>query len=272
MMSWIGAPNEQTLPAFSAFRTLALQGMVPIGTEPGHRDGWGLSAYHPSEPTICASYREEIGADESEQFLTRVRETHEAKSSLVIAHLRKASPGMAITLENVHPYQHEHYSFCHNGLVEDLTHPHLQLNTRYQSLRKGTNDSEQLFYRLLQEKEETGQGSIPEAFRSFVSRLRALRYRSFTTLFSDGEALYICREVNESDPLLQAAPHLVDGYYSFFLGYDPERTYALGCSETLPLQNIQWELIPNHTLVMISRSSLEEQRFSLLSPTSSSAA
>lgn len=259
IMHWIGNTNEQTLAAFTAFQRLADEGTVPTGHEPGHKDGWGIVAYRAHSTEIETVKKSCASATHPESdFLASVIQAVTQGSTNIMTHLRKASPGMAVTEENVHPFTYQQFSFCHNGLVEDFHHDSLRLTEPYTTLRKGNNDSEHLFMRLLQEHEHLANPCFGDTLHTFVQRLRKIQYRSFITLSSDGDHLYICREVNEKNNVFEKAPYLIEEYYSFFLGHNPSRTSLIGCSESLPLDGVTWQAVPNHTLITINRHTLEE--------------
>ena len=109
-------------------------------------DGWGISYYQDAKPVF---ERRATAAFQDAEFSSTAER---AFSQVVVAHVRMASVG-AQSLENTHPFTYGHWTFAHNGTVTaferlsdrlaEETEPALQ------SSRKGTTDSEQVFYWLL---------------------------------------------------------------------------------------------------------------------------
>jgi predicted glutamine amidotransferase len=82
-------------------------------------DGWGLAFYQDSEVKII---RRPFPASSDTTFFDRVRE---AKSKVIIAHLRFATQGEPC-MENCHPFHQRCFGrdwiFAHNGTISSCTH------------------------------------------------------------------------------------------------------------------------------------------------------
>ena len=105
--SWqhlVGAPNS--------LREQAVTGHVPIGSEPGHDDSWGIGWF--DEAAQVSLLRQTGSAAESAFFVFASEAAARTQAGsgpahALIAHLRKASCG-AITSENSHPIRVEYRS------------------------------------------------------------------------------------------------------------------------------------------------------------------
>ncbi len=139
MMAWLGSAYETSSHSLKQFIELAETGIVPHDASPaGHKDGWVLAAYNHSGAIImqhkghgCAIY------DKTRTTLDRC--ITKSSPNLVLMHLRKATPGLPISIENVYPFVHKNFSFCHNGWVADYQHPCFALDESFLQFRKESN-------------------------------------------------------------------------------------------------------------------------------------
>ncbi len=109
-----------------------------------HGDGWGLSWYDENDHLQLAKAPESAYA--SEEFAHKVKHI---QTDMLISHVRWATPGFPLRLENTHPFTYHQMAFAHNGAVapnqklEQFIAPHLQ------SEIVGVTDSERYFLALL---------------------------------------------------------------------------------------------------------------------------
>lgn len=238
--------NGAVLDAVNKFGALAERGVVPKSDPPGHKDGWGIVAYG-SDGGIVVYEKEPVSAVNNVNFASTAGKVAAAKPKLLIAHLRKASIGNNI-LENAQPYAYENYSFCHNGTIKNFQN--FPLGEEFLKLRKGTNDSEWIFYYLIQEIRKSPSLSLEVLFKNFIGNIRSLDYTAFNTLFSDGHHLLVTREANEKNTWVKKE-NLCDYYYTLFMGKSVDQKTKIICSEKLDLKNVTWTEIPNHTIAII---------------------
>lgn len=243
--------------AFKKFGALAESGTVPKGVPSGHKDGWGIVAYANNE--IAVYEKEPKSATDNTNFTATIKKVSTTNPKLLIAHLRKASIGSNI-LENAQPYAYENYSFCHNGTIKDFQN--FPLNDDFFKLRKGTNDSEWIFYYLVQEIRKNPGLSFDASFKKFVGGIQSLNYTAFNTFFSDGHHLLATREANESDTWVKKEG-LCDYYYTLFIGTSADQKTKIICSEKLDLKDITWKEIPNHTMAVIDVQTGQEKMVSI---------
>lgn len=76
-------------------------------------DGWGLAWFEPSgEPRVIKSGRS--AAEERDRFS---QAAGEARSTVVLGHIRAASKGIAVDEHRAHPFSGEGWVFIHNGTL-----------------------------------------------------------------------------------------------------------------------------------------------------------
>lgn len=159
------------------------------GQDFSNRDGWGIVFTQPRD-----GYLFEEPAAASTSPLEKMVANHAPPSTLVLAHVRRASIGDP-ALWNTHPFRRivngQACHFAHNG---DLP----ELKVRYQGSATAKNcvgdtDSELAFLLLL----ERLSALLPTAhaqdrfakFTDFCSEMRAFGTANF--LYAEGEALYV---------------------------------------------------------------------------------
>jgi len=178
-----GEDNSIDFAKVRAFRSLASCGLVCEGSEPGHRDGWGIVAWDRGSPIYLG--REPNDATSDPLFEEACAKGEAMKtSSPVIAHLRKASVGLKIR-ENTHPFVQGEWAFAHNGTIR-------RLNLKY------TTDSQWFFESIMTEARQNS-GDILSAIVKNVKTVREVYpYTSITFLLSNGKELYAYRDAAEN--------------------------------------------------------------------------
>lgn len=132
--------------------------------EPLNGDGFGVAWYVPElrqEPAVFRS----ISPAWSNQNLRSLAGV--TKSPCVLAHVRAASPGLAVSETNCHPFRSGHYAFMHNGRIDAF----LRVKRRVQALLDdtsyaavgGSTDSEHVFALFLHHLRAQPEGLAPLA-------------------------------------------------------------------------------------------------------------
>jgi predicted glutamine amidotransferase len=130
-----------------------------VDPERAQKDGWGIGWFADHGRTrVEKGARGAFAEDEREHYL---RAAAEARSSLIIGHLRHASNPLKlpyeklIALENSQPFENHTSLFAHNGAISfpNETRPFLGV---HESKVRGVNDSEVLYWLLYRNTEETG--------------------------------------------------------------------------------------------------------------------
>lgn len=156
-------------------------------------DGWGL-AY--AEGEAFAIHKAPEAAARSMLFSKLAEQIH---SRLIIAHVRKANPPTAHTLENTHPFMRtccgRPWVFAHNGNVPEVIAPQGCCHPCH-SHPEGETDSEHAFFYLLEEitgtlPVQTTSTGMPDVWlETLALRSAAIaEYGQFNFLLTDGEHL-----------------------------------------------------------------------------------
>ena len=137
-----------------------------------HPDGWGIGFYAGTMPQL------EHRAAAAYQDVQFSRTAERVYSRTVVAHIRMATMG-SVALENTHPFSYGPWIFAHNGTLTAFATLHDRLvsktGPRLQAFRKGSTDSEQIFFWLLSRLERNGIALRPPRLRpghAEVSRRR----------------------------------------------------------------------------------------------------
>jgi predicted glutamine amidotransferase len=185
--------GEQELDEFTALSTK-------------HRDGWGFARATASGVKV---HKRPDAARDSRSFGAWAR-GH--ATDLGMAHLRWATMGLAVGVENTHPFTDGHVAFAHNGSVLAAASLDALIDDDVRRLRLGTTDSERYFLALLTRMRS---GASPrEALRDTVDEVAAAS--SFTSLncllLTPQELIAVCR-FDPTGPLEDRDPEYYDLRY-----------------------------------------------------------
>lgn len=108
-----------------------------------HGDGWGVA--RAAESGVKVHKRPDT-ARSSRSFAAWAR-SH--ATDLGMAHLRWATMGLSIGIENTHPFTDGRVAFAHNGSVLSPSSLDRLVSPQVARLRRGTTDSERYFLALL---------------------------------------------------------------------------------------------------------------------------
>lgn len=174
--------------------SLLNQANAPTG--PAQKDGWGFAWFGPDgAPRVVKSGRP--------AFEDRARFTaaaDEARSSVVLGHIRAASKGIGIDDAHAHPFADESWAFAHNGTLFIHKEVAAALGPRRSRL-KTDSDSEVYFQQFLKHLAATNDPSA--AFETcIVENWRLWRecrarypelpapYSSLNAIASDGKGMH----------------------------------------------------------------------------------
>jgi glutamine amidotransferase len=198
-------------------------------------DGFGVSWYNVTsdQPGL---YRDVLPAWADDNLKNLCRMVH---AQLFIAHVRASTVGETSRV-NCHPFNHNRWSFCHNGQVPHFPAIRRQMEAALPddlyALRRGTTDSEMIFLTLL----ANGLDHDPaEAMRQTMITLTSvdlIKPVKLTCVFSDGTNLYGFRHGSDGiAPTLYLSGSLDNGGRA--MASEPLTGVANG-----------WDLIPPDTL------------------------
>ena len=152
-----------------------------------HKDGWGIGY----EGEVI---KDLIPAKESE-LLSETGKNLETAGALF--HLRLASKGLTIDIDNNHPFTFGTTTFMHNGTIRPADTAEQFISEKYRSLITGTTDSERFFYALLSQIDELG---LVEGVRNTVNLIRGIAdYSSINIMVKTTETLIAVCEFNEDN-------------------------------------------------------------------------
>lgn len=237
-------------------------------SEPLNGDGFGVGWYaQDAGPTPCVftSVTPAWGNQNLRRLAGHIR------SPCFFAHVRAASPGMRVSEENCHPFQHGPYLWMHNGAIGEFAKIKRRLRASldgeaYESIQ-GTTDSEHafaVFLTLLGDRRPETARELGEALVEMIRRLerwtsevgvRAPSFYNFAV--TDGERLATVRF--GSDPRLEpislyfaTGRQLVLREGRNHLEHtSPDERSVIVASERLTEERRDWTRVaPNHVLTV----------------------
>jgi predicted glutamine amidotransferase len=202
-----------------------------------HKDGWGIGY----EGEVI---KDLIPARESD-LLSETGKNLETAGALF--HLRLASKGLTIDIDNNHPFTYGTTTFMHNGTIRPSDTAEQFINDKYRSLITGTTDSERFFYALLSQIDELG---LVEGVRKTVNLVRAIAdYSAINIMVQTPDTLIAVCEFNEANTSEWSGP---DHYeLRFAVRGDDFLIASTGWGNT------DWQHLDNHQMLVVNRSTLE---------------
>lgn len=202
-----------------------------------HKDGWGIGY----EGEVIKDIKP---AQESE-LLTQTGQSLETSGALF--HLRLASKGIVVNIDNNHPFTHGTTTFMHNGTIRPSDTAEQFINEKYKALVTGTTDSERFFYALLSQIDELG---LVEGTRKTVNLIRAIAdYSALNIMVQTPDTLIAVCEFNEKNKSEWSGP---DHYELRFTQRGEDFLIA-----STGWGNSDWQHLDNHQMLVVNRSTLE---------------
>jgi predicted glutamine amidotransferase len=202
-----------------------------------HKDGWGIGY----EGEVI----KDIKAAKESELLTQTGKNLETAGALF--HLRLASKGITINIDNNHPFTHGTTTFMHNGTIRPSDTAEQFISQKYRELITGTTDSERFFYAVLSQIDELG---LVEGVRKTVNLIRAIAdYSALNIMVQTPETLIAVCEYNESNKSEWSGP---DHYELRFSAREDDFLVA-----STGWGNSDWEHLNNHQMLVVNRSTLE---------------
>ena len=202
-----------------------------------HKDGWGIGY----EGEVIKDIKP---AQESE-LLTQTGQNLETSGALF--HLRLASKGIVVNIDNNHPFTHGSTTFMHNGTIRPSDTAEQFINEKYKALITGTTDSERFFYALLSQIDELG---LVEGARKTVNLIRVIAdYSALNIMVQTPDTLIAICEFNEENKSEWSGP---DHYELRFTQRGEDFLIA-----STGWGNTDWQHLDNHQMLVVNRSTLE---------------
>ena len=192
------------------------------------------------------------------------------RTRLFFAHVR-ASTGTSVSRDNCHPFRHGRWMFMHNGQIGGFDRIARDLDfaiaPELYRARKGTTDSETLFYLMLTHGLDQDPAGAMGRTVALVQRTMAaagieapLR---LTAALTDGQRIYALRHSSDN-----AAPTLFYGYSGDIaragllrMDHDDEKDSLMVLSEPLDDVDSHWSAVEEGSLVEVSGGKVRQTPF-----------
>ena len=202
-----------------------------------HKDGWGIG--HEGEVI------KDINPAKESSLLAETGKNLETAGALF--HLRLASKGITINIDNNHPFTHGTTTFMHNGTIRPSDAAEQFISEKYRALVTGTTDSEKFFYALLSQVDELG---LVEGVRTIVNQIRAIAdYSALNIMVQTPDTLIAVCEFNDTNKSEWSGP---DHYELRFSPRDNDFLIA-----STGWGNTDWQHLDNHQMLVVDRSTLK---------------
>jgi predicted glutamine amidotransferase len=216
-----------------------------VGLSREHCDGWGM-AWFDGEGELNVA--KDVEPAHSSELFGKLASTTETDA--MVLHLRRASPGLSVVLENTHPFASESLAFAHNGWIRQVPELEELLDPARRAALRGTTDSERYFQLLLAAVERTG--TIEEALPPLLRSLRQdFRYNALNFLLLGERRLYAVCDYSAEAPARRGD---LD-YYT--IGYRQAAGSVVigssGCWGDRPA----WGTLANHQALVVDRGTLQ---------------
>ena len=221
------------------FQELADTGQIPPipHIPPGHKDGWGMACSTTNQPEMYLIGKYQGSAMDSPYYKKHIM-SYSKQPNIFLCHLRKASPGIQLSISNSQPFIYKKWAFIHNGTVYDAN----KLDYNHEMVKTSDNsDSEYLFHYLLTRIFSMGTSSnVKESLIAAISNLDG-KFSSVNNILSDGKELHAIRYSKEHED-----------YYSLF--YCKLELGVIISSEPIQLNELRdkkWYEMPNRSILSV---------------------
>ncbi len=226
--------------SLNAFYPLCEDGKIMGAMNPGHLDGWGISAFSAGRAVYCER-RAESASQERPRWDAAIARAERTRTPVLMAQFRKASQG-GRDIANTHPFHYRDWVFMHNGTI---------FNAGILSLEdaqpQGTTDSERLMLWLL-EKMIPDLDPTARLVELLQEARRSLQFTSLAILLSDGKKLWVYREAGTARMEKQETLADRENYYTLYSTRRGDSTVL--CSEPLSAMAKDWTPLPTKTLMV----------------------
>ncbi len=208
---------------------------VALSTE--HKDGWGLA----HDGNILKDLKPAVESPELNQSASTVM------TDGALLHLRLASKGITINIDNNHPFTHGTTTFMHNGTIRPGNTAEQFIDEKYKGFIQGTTDSERYFYAVLSAIDKKG---LVEGVRATVNSIRAIAdYTALNIMVQTPETLIAVCEFNDANKSEWSSE---DHYELRFTKRGNDIVVA-----STGWGNGDWSHLDNHQMLIVDRSTLE---------------
>ena len=208
-----------------------------------HKDGWGL-AY---DGEILKNLKPACESPELSDGIANM------KTQGALLHLRLASKGITVNIDNNHPFTYGTTTFMHNGTIRPGNVAEQFIDEKYKGLIQGTTDSERFFYAVLSAIDKHG---LIEGVKSTVNTIREVAdYTALNIMVQTPETLIAVCEFNEAN---KSEWNSEDHYELRFMQQGEDMLVA-----STGWGNGDWNHLNNHQMLIVDRSTLKHTISSL---------
>jgi predicted glutamine amidotransferase len=214
-----------------------------------HGDGWGVAWATDTGVEVVKA------PDAARMSSAFGRHVYEHVGDLGIVHLRWATLGLEVALENTHPFTDGTVAFAHNGSIDSSESLDALIPANLQRLRMGSTDSERYFLAVLAEvmrgnrRYPNGQGTLAASVAATVERIAASHV--FTSLnamiATPDELIAVCCY----DPVAEEKEEEPDYYH---LGYRVTPGAVIVSSSGW---GAEWSSLENGQILVVQRDTLD---------------
>ena len=202
-----------------------------------HKDGWGMA----HDGNILKDLKPAVESPELNQSASTVM------TDGALLHLRLASKGITINIDNNHPFTHGSTTFMHNGTIRPGNTAEQFIDEKYKGFIQGTTDSERYFYAVLSAIDKHG---LVEGVRTTVNSIRAIAdYTALNIMVQTPETLIAVCEFNAANKSEWSSE---DHYELRFTKRGNDIVVA-----STGWGNGDWNHLDNHQMLIVDRSTLE---------------
>jgi predicted glutamine amidotransferase len=202
-----------------------------------HKDGWGMA----HDGNILKDLKPAVESPELNQSASTVM------TDGALLHLRLASKGITINIDNNHPFTHGTTTFMHNGTIRPGNTAEQFIDEKYKGFIQGTTDSERYFYAVLSAIDKHG---LVEGVRTTVNSIQAIAdYTALNIMVQTPETLIAVCEFNDANKSEWSSE---DHYELRFTKRGNDIVIA-----STGWGNGGWNHLDNHQMLIVDRSTLE---------------
>jgi predicted glutamine amidotransferase len=220
---------------------------------PRHPDGWGMAWWPSLEDAhdgAVPERRRALGsARENPEFTATMRAVAGCAN---VVHLRGATPGLTIELENCHPFVRPGAAFAQNGAIHPQARLPELLPAHLEAEVEGSTDSERLFLYLYDRLEggepfaEVVRAALAELLEDFTSPV-------LNSMYLTPEHLHV---LNAHNPT--ALPYPGDPHDLFALRFRVEDDLVVVASSGFDQPESRgWHTLDNMTILTVALDTLE---------------
>jgi predicted glutamine amidotransferase len=209
-----------------------------------HADGWGMG-WHGADGELDVA--KDVGPAHASDLLQKLSRTTDTDA--MVLHLRQASPGLSVALENTHPFTVGRIAFAHNGWIRPVPELEDLLDPATRCALRGTTDSERYFRLLLATLDEVGEleRALPRLFERLDGKLH---YNALNFLLLTERRLYAVCAFNPIEVAMRKDPD----YYT--LGYRTTPEAVVVSSSGCWSDRSAWSTLANRQALVIDRGTL----------------